>query len=169
MPSSSPTLSLNNVPHAPKIIKNLISVRKFTTDNSVTVAFDPFGFSVKDFQTGKPIMRCYSRGNLYPITNPINNQVTSTFAAISPKLWHDRLGHPGAPILDALRHNKNIDCNRLSSSSVYGSCVLGKHVKLSFVSSISSTTLPFYILHSDLWSSPIFSSAGHRYYVVLLN
>ena len=42
-------LSPTNVLHAPKIIKNLISVRKFTIDNSVIVEFDPFGFSVKDF------------------------------------------------------------------------------------------------------------------------
>ena len=108
MTSSGPTLSINTVLHSPKIIKILISVRKFTTNNSVTVAFDPFGFSVKDFQTGKPIMRCDSWGDLYPITTLINNQATCTFAAISPKLWHDRLGYPGAPILDALRHNKNI-------------------------------------------------------------
>ena len=86
LPSYNPTLSLYNVFHAPKIIKNLISVRKFTIDNSVTVAFDPFGFSIKDFQTGKQITRCDSWGDLYPITTPINNQDTSTFAALSPKL-----------------------------------------------------------------------------------
>jgi hypothetical protein len=46
------SLTLNNVLHAPKLIKNLVSVRKFTIDNDVSVEFDPFGFSVKDFQTG---------------------------------------------------------------------------------------------------------------------
>lgn len=48
---SSPcqSLSLKNVLHAPKLIKNIISVRKFTKDNSVSVEFDPFGFSVKDY------------------------------------------------------------------------------------------------------------------------
>ena len=87
LPSPNPPLSLTNVLHAPKIIKNLISVRKFTIDNSVTVEFDPFGFSVKDFQTGMPLMRCDSQGDLYPLTTPIKNQAfPSTFAAISPKL-----------------------------------------------------------------------------------
>ena len=59
--SRSP-LSLTHVLHAPQIVKNLISVRKFTTDNHVSVEFDPFGFHVKDLQTGTIIMRCDSTG-----------------------------------------------------------------------------------------------------------
>ena len=51
-------LHLNNVLHAPNIIKNLISVRRLTTNNNVSVSFDPFGFTVSDFQTGMPFMRC---------------------------------------------------------------------------------------------------------------
>lgn len=169
---SSPghSLSINNVLHAPKLIKNLISVRKFTRDNSVSVEFDPFGFSVKDYRTRVPIMRCDSRDDLYPISSSLNNRASSsTFAAISPTLWHDRLGHPGSPILDVLRKNKSIYCNKLSSSRICGSCVLGKHIKLPFVSSSSSTIMPFDILHSDLWSSPVLSSSGHRYYILFLD
>jgi hypothetical protein len=37
------------VTHA--LIKNLISVRQLTTDNHVSVEFDPFGLSVKDYRT----------------------------------------------------------------------------------------------------------------------
>ena len=169
---SSPcqSLSLNNVLYAPKLIKNLVSVRKFTKDNSVSVEFDPFGFSVKDYRTGMSIMRCDSRRDLYPISYSLNNQASSsTFAAISPKLWHDRLGHPVSPIFDVLWKNKSIDCNKLSSSSICGSCVLGKHIKLPFVSSSLNTTMPFDILHSDLWTSPVLSSLGHRYYVLFLD
>ncbi|XP_021762638.1 uncharacterized protein LOC110727382 [Chenopodium quinoa] len=90
LPSSNLPLSLNNVLHAPKIIKNVISVRKFTTENSVSVEFDPFGFFEKDFQMGMPIMRCNSRGDLYPLTSSINTQAcSSALAAIYPSLWHD--------------------------------------------------------------------------------
>ena len=35
--SSHPSLTLKNVLHAPRLIKNLISVRKFTTDNNVSI------------------------------------------------------------------------------------------------------------------------------------
>jgi len=165
--SPHPPLSLNNVLHAPHLIKNLVSVRKFTTDNSVSIEFDPFGFSVKDFQTGMRLMRCESRGALYPITKPsVSSQ--STFAALAPSLWHNRLGHPGANILSSPRRNKFIECNSTGNPMCH-SCPLGKHIKLPFVTSSSSTIMPFDIVHTDLWTSPVLSSTGHRYYIVLLD
>ena len=82
-----------------------MSVQKFTSNNSIYVEFDPFGFSTKNFQMGIRLMRCESRGDLYPITA---NQATSpsTFSSLAPSLWHARLGHPRAPIFDSLRLNK---------------------------------------------------------------
>lgn len=166
-----PPLSLNNVLHAPKLIKNLISVRRFTIDNNVTIEFDPFGFSVKDIQTGMPLMRCDSTGDLYPLTTTTRNQSTSpaTFAALSPTLWHNRLGHPGSNVLSFLSKNKFIECKQISSSSICQSCIYGKHVKLPFSISNSNTSKPFDIIHSDLWTSPILSSAGHKYYLFFLD
>uniref|UniRef100_A0A803P4X6 Reverse transcriptase Ty1/copia-type domain-containing protein n=1 Tax=Cannabis sativa TaxID=3483 RepID=A0A803P4X6_CANSA len=57
LPHPHPPLVFENVLHAPNSIKNLVLVRKFTTDNQVSIEFDPFGFSVKDFQTGMALMR----------------------------------------------------------------------------------------------------------------
>ncbi|GAU30137.1 hypothetical protein TSUD_360300 [Trifolium subterraneum] len=64
-------------------------------DNKVSIEFDPFGFSVKDIQTGMTLMRCESKGDLYPITSNTTStnkaEPTLTFAALSSSLWHDRL------------------------------------------------------------------------------
>jgi hypothetical protein len=149
--------------HAPKIIKNLISVRRLTTDNNVSISFDPFGFTVSDFQTGIPLMRCDSRGDLYPVTTP------SSFVGLTSSLWHGRLGHPGVSVLNSLRNNKLICCEPFNSSVVCDYCVLGKQVKLPFFNSQTITLMPFDILHSDLWTSPVLSSAGHKYYVLFLD
>ncbi|XP_057521616.1 uncharacterized protein LOC130801751 [Amaranthus tricolor] len=65
LPSLNQPLTFKNVFHAPKLIKNLIFVLKFTNDNMVSVEFDPFGFSVKELDTGNIIMRSNSTG-LYP-------------------------------------------------------------------------------------------------------
>ncbi|GJZ52281.1 ribonuclease H-like domain-containing protein [Tanacetum coccineum] len=48
-------------------------------------------------------------------------------------------------------------------------CQLGKHVKLPFHSSDSIVTKCFDIIHSDLWTSPIVSSSGFKYYVLFLD
>ena len=71
-------------------------MRRFIIDYNVTIEFDRFGFFVKDIQTGIPLMRCDNIGDLYPLTTTTRHQSTSpaTFAALSPTLWHNRLGHP---------------------------------------------------------------------------
>ncbi|GAA0148412.1 hypothetical protein LIER_07862 [Lithospermum erythrorhizon] len=51
LPTPNPPLHLKYVLHVPHTIKNLISVRKFTIDNSVSLEFDLFGFFLKDFWT----------------------------------------------------------------------------------------------------------------------
>jgi histone deacetylase 1/2 len=81
------------------------------------------------------------------------------------------LGHPGEQILSSLRKNKFIECNTLSSlhSNFCHSCPLGKHIKLPFTSSLNNSLFPFDILHSDVWTSPVLSSSGHKYYVLFLD
>lgn len=66
-PTQLRPLSLNSVLVTPSIIKNLISVCKFTKDNSCSIEFDPHGFSVKDLQTRRTILRSDSTCDLYPL------------------------------------------------------------------------------------------------------
>ncbi|GJU71557.1 hypothetical protein Tco_1262962 [Tanacetum coccineum] len=40
-------------------------VHQFTRDNDVSVGFDAYGFSIKDYQTGQLLLRCDSTGDLY--------------------------------------------------------------------------------------------------------
>ncbi|KAL2902682.1 Retrovirus-related Pol polyprotein from transposon RE2 [Bienertia sinuspersici] len=129
----NPSLTLKNVLHAPNLVKNLISVRKFANDNIVSVEFDPFGFSVKDMRTGSNLMRCERSGELYPFTTNFQaiSSPTPSYAAISSSVWHSRLGHSRDAILSSLRHNNLITCNN-TRNTVCHSCPLGKLVKLPF-------------------------------------
>ncbi|KAL2936002.1 Retrovirus-related Pol polyprotein from transposon RE1 [Bienertia sinuspersici] len=164
-------LHLKNVLHVPKLVKNLISVRKFTTDNNVSIEFDPFGFSVKDLQTGSSLVRCNSSGDLYPFftkSQASGSSPPSAFAVVSSDLWHSRLGHPGNNVLNSLRSSNFIECNKTPSHACH-SCPLGKLIKSPFYDSLNHTTMPFDIIHSDLWTSPILSSQGHKYYVLFLD
>lgn len=49
-------------------------------------------------------MRCDSTGELYPVTTsaPLSS-VHVSLAAISPQLWHHRLGHPGDHVFGFLK------------------------------------------------------------------
>ena len=81
--TSQRPLILSNVLVSPGIIKNLISVRRFTTDNNCSIEFDPFGLSVKDLQTRSVIARCNSTGDLYPFFPPAPPSTTALTAAAS--------------------------------------------------------------------------------------
>uniref|UniRef100_A0A1J3ITL3 Retrovirus-related Pol polyprotein from transposon TNT 1-94-like beta-barrel domain-containing protein n=1 Tax=Noccaea caerulescens TaxID=107243 RepID=A0A1J3ITL3_NOCCA len=93
-PTSSRPLYLQKILLCPGILKNLVSVRQFTKDNSCSIEFDHLGFLVKDLCTRAPIIRCDIKGPLYSIKSPSPHQalVANT---IGTKVWHCRLGHPG--------------------------------------------------------------------------
>lgn len=46
---------------------------------------------------------------------------------------------------------------------------MGKHVKLPFSLSNSITLSPFELVHSDVWTSPVTSISGIKYYVIFLD
>ncbi|KAK1433827.1 hypothetical protein QVD17_10745 [Tagetes erecta] len=99
-PTPNRTYTINNILFTPDIIKNLLSVRRFTIDNKTTVEFDPYGFTVKDLETGAHLSRHNSSGDLYPFTTSADS---FTFVTPAPDQWHNRLGHPGESILHLSR------------------------------------------------------------------
>nr|GEY95237.1 ribonuclease H-like domain-containing protein [Tanacetum cinerariifolium]GEY95239.1 ribonuclease H-like domain-containing protein [Tanacetum cinerariifolium]GEY95244.1 ribonuclease H-like domain-containing protein [Tanacetum cinerariifolium]GEY95261.1 ribonuclease H-like domain-containing protein [Tanacetum cinerariifolium] len=148
-------------------MKNLISVRQFTKDNNCTIEFDGFGFSMTDFLTHRILLRCDNSSDLYPVTKPSN--LPAAFVSTGSSTWHQHLGHPGDEVLRSLNSRRFISCSKEKSSHVFHACQLGKHVKLPFHSSDSIVTKCFNIIHSDLWTSPIVSSSGFKYYVLFLD
>ncbi|KAK1665762.1 hypothetical protein QYE76_053921 [Lolium multiflorum] len=103
IPSPTKPLLLRDVLLAPALIKNLISVRQFTRDNLVSVEFDYFGLSVKDYLTKAEIARFNSSGDLYTIHGTSTAAQPSSMLA-SVELWHQRLGHPNTATI-SFSHN----------------------------------------------------------------
>ncbi|GJZ35730.1 ribonuclease H-like domain-containing protein [Tanacetum coccineum] len=100
--TSHKPLHLNHILVTPHIIKNLISVHKFTRDNDVSVEFDAYGFSIKDYQTQKLLLRCDSTGDLYPVTQQPPLQTPVVLLSLSSTTWNRRLGHPREDVLRRL-------------------------------------------------------------------
>ncbi|GJU23832.1 ribonuclease H-like domain-containing protein [Tanacetum coccineum] len=167
--TSSKPLQLNHILITPHIIKNLISVRQFTRDNDVSVEFDAYGFSVKDYQTERLLLRCDSTGDLYLVTQQPSSQSPVVLFSFSSTTWHRRLGHPGDDMVRRLESKNLISCCKSKLSALCHACQLGKHVKLPFYNSESSVDSVFEIIHSDIWTSPIPSESGIKYYAIFLN
>nr|GEY85628.1 reverse transcriptase domain-containing protein [Tanacetum cinerariifolium] len=166
LPTPTRSLHLNNVLITPHIVKNLIFVREFVRYNNCTIEFDAFGFSVKDFLTRRVLLRCDSTGDLYPVTAP--SPIPHAFL-VSQHTWHQRLGHPRGEVLRRLVSFNLISYNKEKPPILCHACQLGKHVRLPFVSSSTVISSCFDIIHSDVWTSPILSLFGFKYYVLFLD
>jgi hypothetical protein len=167
VPTFHRSLHLRNVLVSPSLVKNLVSVRQLTRDNNVSIEFDPSGFSVKDLTSRMEIHRCDSAGDLYPLRLPLPQTFTATLEP-TVDLWHHRLGHPGARSMSQVLASFDFSCNKSEPHTCH-SCQLGKHARLPFHSSDTTTYFPFQIVHSDVWTSPVLSNSGFKYYVVFLD
>jgi hypothetical protein len=163
---------LASVLHTPALVSNLVSVRKFTRDNLCSVEFDPFGFSVKDLITRNTIPRSNSSGDLYPFAgfSKTTNNIALSTTVSSVDLWHRRLGHPSSASLLHLLSKFRVSCtNNRSAPSTCEACHKSKHVRLPFPNSRTVTYFPFQIVHCDLWTSPIESITGFKYYLIMID
>jgi hypothetical protein len=166
---------LNDVLLAPDLVRSLLSVRRFTTDNSCSMKFDPFGLSVKDLATRCVLARHDSTGPLY--TQPLPTSTTTTprvvpytlVVAASSATWHRCLGHPGPDALSKLLSSSAITCPQGRDDSLCHACQLGRHVQLPFPSFSSQAVQPFDLIHCVLCTSPVPSASGYKYYMVILD
>jgi transposase InsO family protein len=68
-----------------------------------------------------------------------------------------------------LTRSATISCTRSHDEHLCHVCQLGRHVRLPFSSSSSHDTHAFDLVHCDLWTSPITSMSGYKYYLVVLD
>jgi hypothetical protein len=159
-------LHLRHILVSPHIIKNLIYVHQFTIDNQVSVEFDLYSLSVKDLHTRDVIVRCNSSGQLYPLLPSSHPPPHALLVSATPStLWHRRLGHLGFEVLSRLVPS----CNKLELETLCHACQLGWHTRLPFSLSHSRASKNFDLIHCDLWTSPVLSVFGYKYYLVILD
>jgi hypothetical protein len=161
---------LNNVLVAPHITHSLVYVHRFTTDNSCSIKFDPFGFSVKDLATRTHLASCDNSGPLYTLRSSSTDASSPSVlvSTTSSTTWHRRLGHSGSDVMTKLNSSLDISCSRGHSESLCRACQLDRHTRLPFHTS-SRVEQAFDLVHCDLWTSPVLSLSGYKYYLVILD
>jgi transposase InsO family protein len=141
--------------------------------------FDQFDLSMKDLTTKNMIVRSNSTGPLYmmrlPGSLPPSSRVVAALAVVPHALtvvalttWHRRLGHLGPDAISSLSRSSLIQCTSMKHNFCHA-YQLGKHTRLSFCSSSHRAEHPFDLLHLDLWTSPIVSVSGSKYYLIILD
>jgi hypothetical protein len=166
---SNKQFSLTDVLCVPSITKNLISISKFCISNNASIEFLPFLFLVKDLHTGATLLKGKAKDGVYewPTSTPLiafSSIKTTSFD------WHHRLGHPALPILKHIISKNALDLSFSSMLQFFcNACHCNNSYKLSFSKSIIISTYPLQIIFSDVWTSPILSSDGFKYYVIFVD
>lgn len=104
------TFKLRNVLHVPSVTRNLLSVRRFTTDNHVSMEFYPNHLLVKDLDTRNTVLSGHCRGDLYAVNDNTSSSCKSVFSGVrtSSEQWHCRLGHPALPIVQHVLNSREL-------------------------------------------------------------
>ncbi|KAG7594152.1 Reverse transcriptase RNA-dependent DNA polymerase [Arabidopsis thaliana x Arabidopsis arenosa] len=167
---SGKPLPLNDVLVCPDVARNLLSVSKLCSDYPCSFKFDSDGVRVKDKQTKQLLTVGRRDKDLYVLENPAFTAFYSTRQhSTSDEVWHQRLGHPHAEILQHLSRTEAISVNK-RTNKLCESCQLGKSAQLPFSSSTFVATKPLERLHCDLWGpAPVCSSQGFKYYVIFID
>jgi hypothetical protein len=159
---------LNDVLLAPDLVQSLLYIHHFTTDNSCSMEFDPFGLFVKGLATRRVLTKYDIIGPLYTLPLPTLTTPTphailyALAAAASSTTWHRHLGHPGCDVLSKLSSSSATTCPRGRDDSLCHACQLGWHVRLPCPSSNTRVVQPFDLIHYDLWTSPVLSVSVYK-------
>lgn len=172
----SPSLTLLNVLHVPKISCNLISVSRIIHDCKCIATITFAGFEFQDPCSGKMIGNAKEVDGLYHLVseNPSDEQVQKPrcFTTLSCEneimLWHYRLGHPSFNYLKYLF--PNLFKNKDISSFCCEVCELAKHHRSVYPSLKYMPSKPFSLVHSDIWGpSRVKTASSSRWFITFID
>ena len=172
--TNNSAFQLNDVLCVPDIKTNLIFIYQFCVTNNVSVEFLPTCFQVKDLHTGAPLVQGITKDGVYEWPTIQSSSSPSIIAFSSTKTtssnWHHRLGHPAFPILKHVLSDFHLDISSpLSKELVCNACYCNKSHKLPFSTSSLQSSHPLEIILSDVWTSPIHSHDGFKYYIIFVD
>jgi transposase InsO family protein len=180
---------LNNILHCPHASSNLLSIQKFCKDNHCYFILTATYFVIKDMLTKEILLQGPSEAGLYPIylkqlqSNKLKSKAAflsstaflsrfSAFLGVTVPLdvWHSRLGHPADSVVHRLLQQSLLPYSgSVKRNKLCDSCQVSKSKKLPFLDSNRVSTHPLALVHSDVWTSPILSTGGCKFYVIFID
>ncbi|CAN1253863.1 Retrovirus-related Pol polyprotein from transposon TNT 1-94 [Linum perenne] len=180
----TPTITLPNTLHVPKLVPNLVSVSQLI-DSGCLLSFTADGCIIQDRMTKTRIGTGSKRGRVFLLDGLQANSAAPGYSSSlghcysvessSNKwmLWHNRLGHPHSARLSYMFRHKLLpdDCViKDSIIPVCEHCIEAKTHALPFGNSTTEISDPFHLIHTDLWGpAPVTSRLGFRYFALFID
>jgi len=170
------TLHLKDILCCPQAFANLLSIQIFWKDNICFFKLTNTYFLVNDNLHGEIILQGPSEGGLYPINlknfskNKLRRLISFLGVKTSSSIWHRRFRHPHLKIFHKIISSNQLPFpNSKVKLAVCSDCQLAKSRQLPFPKSQTVTSSPLEFVHSDIWTSPIYSISGCKYYALFVD
>ena len=167
------SLSLHNTLLVPSLSNHLLSICQVTEQLDCVVLMFPTFCLLQDIQTRVIIGRGTKRRGLYYVEDVVSGRVNQVRRSYNNKtktiwLWNRRLGHASfgylkklLPYLFSGVSESDFHCN---------DCTLAKSHRTSYHLSFNKRTVPFELVHSDVWGpSPKATQHGIRWFVLFVD
>ncbi|KAM1776985.1 hypothetical protein ACFX11_043708 [Malus domestica] len=171
--SLTPSLSIHNALLVPSLSNHLLYVGQVTEQLDCVVSMFPTFCLLQDIQTRAIIGRGTKRRGLYYVDDVSASRVNQVGSSHPNKyktiwLWHRRLGHTSfgylKKLLPSLFHGVS------DSDFQCKDCILAKSHRTSYHLSFNKRTIPFELVHSDVWGpSPVTTNHGIRWFVIFVD
>ncbi|KAL9233052.1 hypothetical protein vseg_008093 [Gypsophila vaccaria] len=142
-------LVLTNVLFVPNFNYNLLSVSQLLSAQRISIQFTNTECVIQDLASMMRIGVGRLLDGLYflEMGEPVHVNVVTRKE--TNKLWHQRLGHPS---MQAMEHLPDITKNKSNSDFLFCDiCVRAKQTRSTFPLSNNKASLPFELLHCDVW------------------
>jgi hypothetical protein len=171
------SFKMSNILHCPQASTNLLSIKKFCKDNFCYFILTLSHYFVKDLLTHATLLEWRSENGLYPLKLGRNlckeNKTFTVFLGIrtTSLVWHFRLRHPFLEIVNHVVKEQSLPISsyNFNKTASCASCQLGKSKRQPFHAFTHASLQPLELIHSDIWTSPVQSVSGFKYYVVFID
>lgn len=149
-----------------KIVKT-DKIRGISKTKNVMVQLCPFNFQVIDLSTGATLVNSKAKDGVYEWPVITSSPILAFACSKSTSYeWHSRLGHPSSSILNQVVSQFSLPSSTKSNSFICSSCAINKSHKIPFSNSTVKSRGPLDIVFTDVWTSPVHSVDGYKYYVI---
>jgi hypothetical protein len=170
----TPSITLSSVLYVPSFGVNLVSISSFVDQLDCKVFLDHENCIIQERKTGKRLgTGVHHNGLWYLYRRRTDEAICLALSIVASEeeakvmLLHCRLGHISFDLMSKMFPYEMSKVNK--QRLVCDACEFGKYTRTSYVTRGLQSESPFMLVHSDVWTSPIVSVSGVKYFVTFID
>lgn len=170
----TPSITLSSVLYVPSFGVNLVSISSLVDQLDCQIFLDRENCIIQERKTGRRLGTGVRHNGLWYLDKRRTDEVVCrALSAVASEeeakvmLLHCRLGHISFDVMSRMFPYEMSKVNK--QRLVCDACEFGKHTRTSYVTRGLRSESPFMLVHSDVWTSPIVSVSGVKYFVSFID